>query len=43
MVLTRDGRLFLAARGHRSRQWSGTIASPLGLDTSRVWLEILHA
>lgn len=42
-VLTRDGRLFLAARGHGSRQWSGTVASPLGLDRSRVWLEILQA
>jgi hypothetical protein len=42
MVLTRDGRLFVAARDHGSRQWSGTLTSPLGLDTSRVWIQILH-
>src|SRR5262245_13097365 len=41
MILARDGRLFAACRQHKSRQWSGTLASPLGLDASMVWLEIL--
>jgi hypothetical protein len=43
VILARDGRLFMAARAHKSRQWSGTLASPLGLDTSKVWHEILYA
>jgi hypothetical protein len=42
-VLARDGRLFVAARAHKSRQWSGTVASPLRLDTSSVWMDLLYA